>query len=121
MIQHMDQIAEEFISQDTHGLITKAIGAAAGSERLYVNIDRIPPESFSTKYHSHSQQEEFFLVLSGNGTVRLNDKSCPVTKGDFFAKPSGQNIAHSIYNFGDTDLILLDIGTVEQEDTCYRD
>ena len=73
MIQHMDQIAEEFISQDTHGLITKAIGAAAGSERLYVNIDRIPPESFSTKYHSHSQQEEFFLVLSGNGTVRLND------------------------------------------------
>ena len=113
MIQHMDQIAEEFISQDTHGLITKAIGAAAGSERLYVNIDRIPPESFSTKYHSHSQQEEFFLVLSGNGTVRLNDKSCPVTK------PSGQNIANSIYNFGDTDLILLDIGTVEQEDTCY--
>ena len=82
MIQHMDQIAEEFISQDTHGLITKAIGAAAGSERLYVN-------------------------------------SYPVTKGDFFAKPSGQNIAHSIYNFGDTDLILLDIGTVEQEDTCY--
>ena len=74
MIQHMDQIAEEFISQDTHGLITKAIGAAAGSERLYVNIDRIPPESFSTKYHSHSQQEEFFLVLSGNGTVRLNDQ-----------------------------------------------
>ena len=119
MIQHMDQIAEEFISQDTHGLITKAIGAAAGSERLYVNIDRIPPESFSTKYHSHSQQEEFFLVLSGNGTVRLNDKSYPVTKGDFFAKPSGQNIAHSIYNFGDTDLILLDIGTLEQEDTCY--
>ena len=107
MIQHMDQIAEEFISQDTHGLITKAIGAAAGSERLYVNIDRIPPESFSTKYHSHSQQEE------------LNDKSYPVTKGDFFAKPSGQNIAHSIYNFGETDLILLDIGTVEQEDTCY--
>lgn len=51
--------------------------------------------------------------------MRLNDKSYPVTKGDFFAKPSGQNIAHSIYNFGDTDLILLDIGTVEQEDTCY--
>ena len=83
----MDQIAEEFISQDTHGLITKAIGAAAGSRRLYVNdIDRIPPESFSTKYHSHSQQEEFFLVLSVNGTVRLNDKSYPVTKGDFFRK-----------------------------------
>ena len=51
--------------------------------------------------------------------MRLNDKSYPVTKGDFFSKPSGQNIAHSIYNFGDTDLILLDIGTVEQEDTCY--
>lgn len=87
MIQHMDQIAEEFISQDTHGLITKAIGAAAGSERLYVNIDRIPPESFSTKYHSHSQQEEFFLVLSGNGTVRLNDKAILLQRVIFSQSP----------------------------------
>ena len=39
MTQHMAQIAEEFISQDTHGLITKAIGAAAGSKRLYVTIN----------------------------------------------------------------------------------
>ena len=28
-------------------------------------------------------------------------------------------ISHSLYNSGDTDLIVLDIGTVEQEDTCY--
>ena len=78
----MDQIAEEFISQDTHGLITKAIGAAAGSERLYVNIDRIPPESFSTKYHSHSQQEDTcyypdddMYLLKSNGQRRIISES----------------------------------------------
>ena len=119
MIQHMDHIAEEFISQDTHGLITKAIGAAAGSERLYVNIDRIPPESFSTKYHSHSQQEEFFYVLSGSGTLRLNDREQEVTAGDFIAKPGGKMLAHTFYNSGTEPMLILDIGTVEKEDTCY--
>ena len=118
-LYHIDNLPQDAVWRDKIGLCTRSLGQAAGSRNLYVNIDSVPPGAYSTRFHSHSQQEEFFLVLSGNGTVRLNDKSYPVTKGDFFAKPSGQNIAHSIYNFGDTDLILLDIGTVEQEDTCY--
>ena len=117
--QHIDHISEEFLSKKTYACITEALGTAAGSEKLYVNIDRIPPGCHSTKYHSHSQQEEFFLILSGSGTVRLNEKTYALTKGVYFAKPAKQNIAHSIYNSGDTALIVLDIGTVEQEDTCY--
>ena len=118
-IQNLDNLPQEFIWQDALGLVTKSLGAVAGSSKLYVNIDSVPPAGFSTKYHSHSQQEEFFLVLEGEGTLRLNDESIPVSKGDFFAKPGGKNIAHTFYNSGTENLVILDVGTVEKEDTCY--
>lgn len=84
-----------------------------------MNIDSVPPSACSTKYHSHSQQEEFFLIVSGEGTVRLNDEEYPVKKGDFFAKPAGRGIAHTFYNSSEENLVILDVGTIEKEDTCY--
>ncbi len=118
-IKNAKQLPEEFIWQDTVGLITKSLGAAGGSQKIYVNIDYVPPKAYSTKYHSHSQQEEFFMILSGTGTLRLQDKKCSVRQGDFFAKPSAQNIAHTFYNSGNEVLVILDVGTNEKEDTCY--
>lgn len=118
-IYNLDNLPSEFVWRDEIGLVTKSLGAAAGSERLSVNIDSVPPGALSTKYHSHSQQEEFFLVLEGKGTLRLNGESIPVSKGDFIAKPAGKSIAHTFYNSGNEALVLLDVGTVEKEDTCY--
>lgn len=118
-IKNIDKLSEEFIWEDSVGLITKSLGAAGGSQKFYVNIDYVPPKAYSTKYHSHSQQEEFFIIISGNGTLRINDEELSVKQGDFFAKPAGQNIAHTFYNSGDESLVILDIGTNEKEDTCY--
>jgi uncharacterized cupin superfamily protein len=118
-IKNVDLFPNNYIWKDSVGLITKSLGAAAGSQKIYVNIDTVPPKAYSTKYHSHSQQEEFFMVLSGIGTLRLNDKEVPVKQGDFFAKPAAQNIAHTFYNSGSDNLVILDVGTNEKEDTCY--
>jgi uncharacterized cupin superfamily protein len=117
-VKNVAQMPEEFVWQDSAGLVTKLLGAAGGSEKIYVNIDSVPPRANSTKYHSHSQQEEFFLVLSGSGILRLNGKEQPVKQGDFFAKPAGKNIAHTFYNSGHETLVILDAGTNEREDTC---
>jgi uncharacterized cupin superfamily protein len=118
-ILNSEQLPESFIWKDSIGLITKSLGAAAGSQKIYVNIDYVPPRSYSTKYHSHSQQEEFFMILSGSGTLRLNDKEWLVEQGDFIAKPAAQEIAHTFYNSGNESLVILDVGTNEKEDTCY--
>ena len=118
-IYNVDQLDENFIWRDNAGLVTQALGTAAGSQKIYVNIDKVPPDAFSTKYHSHSQQEEFFMILDGCGTLRLNGKEYPVKKGDFIAKLPAKNIAHQFYNSGNDVLIILDVGTVEKEDTCY--
>jgi len=118
-ILNIDHLDKNFIWSDSSGLTTRLLGAAAGSERLYLNIDYVPPQALSTKYHSHSQQEEFFLILHGQGVLRLNNQEQPVKKGDFIAKPAGRNIAHTFYNPGNDTLVILDAGTVEPEDTCY--
>lgn len=115
----MDSVAESFIWKDAAGLITKELGKSVGSVKLYANMDVVPPRAFSTKYHSHSQQEEFFFILSGEGILRLDDEEQTVHAGDFFSKPAGKGIAHSFYNSGEADLLILDIGTNQTEDTCY--
>ena len=85
----------------------------------YVNLDAVPPNAYSTKYHSHSQQEEFFYILSGEGVLRLNGEERRIHSGDFLSKPAGKGIAHTFFNAGKEMLLILDIGTNEPEDTCY--
>lgn len=118
-IINIDKLSENFIYSDLFGLSTKTLGAAAGSQKIYVNIDYVPPKGYSAKYHSHSQQEEFFLILSGTGILRINNEELPVKQGDFVAKPAGENIAHTFYNNSNDVLTVLDVGTVDKEDTCY--
>jgi uncharacterized cupin superfamily protein len=103
----------EFVSR----MKTAYLGAAAGSERIYVNIDYVKPDAKSVKYHSHSRQEEFFLVLKGNGTLRMKDEELAVKAGDFVAKPAGKDVAHQFINTGSEVLEILDCGLNEPDDT----
>ncbi|WP_139489090.1 cupin domain-containing protein [Brevibacillus dissolubilis] len=118
-IHNLNQLPAEFEEQFGGNASMLLLSAAAGSEKIYVHIDKIPPGQKSTKYHSHSKQEEFFLILAGEGTLRLDGEQYPVKKGDFFAKPAGKNIAHQFINTGDAILEILDVGTKEQGDIAH--
>jgi uncharacterized cupin superfamily protein len=102
-------------------LQTLMLGAAARSERLYVNIDRVKPGAKSCKYHSHSLQEEFFLVLAGSGSLRLESREFDVKAGDFFAKPAGKGVCHQFINTGEGTLELLDVGLKVEDTAEYPD
>jgi uncharacterized cupin superfamily protein len=43
---------------------TILIWDAIGCEKIYENIDYVKPGAESVKYHSHSKQEEFFLIIN---------------------------------------------------------
>lgn len=104
-------------SVDSYGpMKTLLLGLAAGSEKLYVNIDYVNPSATSTKYHHHSSQEEFFLILKGTGILRMNDEEFSVQPGDFVAKPAGKGIAHQFLNNGTEVLEILDCGIQTQDD-----
>ncbi len=97
-------------------MCTKYLGALAGSDKIYVNIDSLKPGAKSAKYHSHSIKEEFFLILSGHGSLRIKDEIFAVQKGDFLAKPAGKGIAHQFINDGDEVLEILDCGLNDEND-----
>ncbi|MFD2170474.1 cupin domain-containing protein [Tumebacillus lipolyticus] len=106
-------------SVDIYGpMKTIYLGLAAGSEKLYVNIDYVDPGAKSTKYHAHSTQEEFFLILKGSGILRMNDEEHPVQQGDFVAKPAGKGIAHQFINNGTEVLEILDCGLQTPDDVA---
>ncbi|MBL0385138.1 cupin domain-containing protein [Tumebacillus sp. ITR2] len=106
-------------SIDIYGpMKTLYLGRAAGSEKLYVNVDYVQPGAKSTKYHTHSLQEEFFLILSGTGILRMNDEEHPVKQGDFVAKPAGKGIAHQFINNGTEVLSILDCGLEAPHDVA---
>lgn len=117
-VHNIDNVPDDYVDDPRFesGLKTKYLGTLGGSEKIYVNIDYIKPGAKSVKYHSHSLQEEFFHILKGNGTLRLDDKIIPVKKGDFFSKPAGKEIAHQFINDGDEVLEILDCGIPNKND-----
>jgi len=120
-IHNLTELPEKFIDDPEFKskLRTKYLGTAAGSEKLYINIDYIKPGGKSVKYHSHSKQEEFFAVLKGNGLLRLNNEEINVKTNDFLAKQAGKGIAHQFINNGDDILIILDCGIQDDTDEVY--
>jgi uncharacterized cupin superfamily protein len=123
-ILNIDHVPDEFVDDPKFQsqMKTTYLGSAAGSEKIYVNIDYVKPGAKSVKYHSHSRQEEFFLILKGNGTLRMKDQEVKVKTGDFVAKPAGKDIAHQFINTGSEVLEILDCGLNEPDEIiCYPD
>ncbi|BBI30939.1 cupin domain-containing protein [Cohnella abietis] len=118
-IYNINNVPSEFMSDFLGKASTLYLGNAAGSEKIYVNVDKIQPGSKSAKYHSHSKQEEFFLILSGSGTLRKNGEEYQVSQGDFVAKPAGKGNTHQFINTGSDVLEILDIGTIEKGDVVH--
>ena len=115
---NLERVPSKFMD-DPRGksaMTTKYLGALAGSERLYVNVDYLKPGAKSAKYHSHTKQEEFFLVLKGTGTLRLAGKQLRVKAGDFVSKPGGKGLCHQFINTGKNVLAILDCGTKDRGD-----
>lgn len=117
-ISNIDAIPKEYMDDPDFlsKMKTVLVGDAIGCEKIYVNIDYVKPGAESAKYHSHSRQEEFFLILSGRGILRIDGKEVSIKTGDVISKPAGKDIAHQFINSSDEVLQILDVGTREKDD-----
>ena len=119
-VSNINSIPKEFIDDPDFQskMKTVLVGDAIGSEKIYVNIDFVKPGSISVKYHTHSKQEEFFLIMSGKGILRMDGQELSIITGDVISKPAGKNIAHQFINNGSDILQILDVGTREKGDVA---
>jgi len=66
--------------------------------------------------HSHPETDEFFLVLSGELTIRMDDGDVVLSAGDSFVVPQGR--FHQPWSPSESTLLLFEpSGTVNTGDT----
>ncbi len=123
---HADEVPEEVgrypAPFDAEALSAgRDLGRAAGSERLGVWRERLPPGRRTSRAHAHSREEEAVYVLSGAPVLRWAPlggefTETPLRAGSFVSFPAGTGIAHTVVNPGPGEVELLVLGERDPAD-----
>src|SRR5262249_10178179 len=103
-----DLVQTQTSAHDGEGLIYFArilTGNDIAGPCNFMDFTTMPPSS-TIGLHRHSDDtEEYYLILSGNGSMVLADQAFPVKTGDLIRNPPSG--AHALINNGDTDLQMF--------------
>jgi uncharacterized cupin superfamily protein len=94
------------------------LGRAARSVTTGLQHVTVDPGKCATTQHCHSAEEEIFVVLDGDGVLRLDDEETPIRAGHVIARPAATGVAHQL-RAGDDGLTFLAYGTREPNDVCW--
>lgn len=98
-----------------------SIGNKIGALKLSYSLSILEPGKKVCPFHNHHINEEMFLILEGEGTLRFGDKEYPITKNDVIScPPGGREVAHQIINTGDAELKFFCLSTNEPYDICEQ-
>jgi uncharacterized cupin superfamily protein len=105
-----------------HGRVASTrrnLGEAAGSVLTGLKHVEVAPGKDATPLHCHSQEEEIFVVLDGDGVLVLDGEGeTPVRAGHVVSRPAGTGVAHQ-FRAGESGLTFLAYGPREPGDMCY--
>ncbi len=85
----------------------RAIGRAAGLERIGLHLERLAPGTRTSFPHAEEKEEELVYVLEGSVDAWIDGTLHPMQAGDLAAFPAGTGICHTILNNSDADARLL--------------
>ena len=92
--------------------------AGAAARKLGAAIDILPPGKRACPYHFHCAQEEMFVILEGEGTLRVAGEMVPIRRGDVISIPPGPEYPHHIINTSNAPLKYLSLSTREFPEVC---
>ncbi|HYQ16248.1 MAG TPA: cupin domain-containing protein [Polyangiaceae bacterium] len=96
---------------------TLSLGDETGLSRCAMHLNIVAPGDETTESHVHEFVDELVYILSGSGSVFLDDVEHEVGAGDFIAFPA-RGPAHWMKNTGTTDLVYLVGGDRADHDVC---
>lgn len=94
-----------------------APGTAA--RKLGISIDVVAPGMRSCPYHCHLAQEEAFVILEGEGTLRVAGEMLALRAGDTIFIPPGREYPHQIVNTSGAPLKYLSISTRDVPEVVF--
>jgi uncharacterized cupin superfamily protein len=90
------------------------IAAPLGATKLGCRLTVLPPGKKAFPHHVHHVNDELFVILSGEGTLRFGTERYPVRSGDVIVCPAGgADRAHQLINTSADELRYLSISSVE--------
>ena len=123
-VVHVDEV-----EGDEEGGSWRLLGRQAGAVRTGLNWGRLPAGEEGAPPHSHSADEEIFVVLEGEGLLELHPspqrarggsvyEEHPIRAGSVISRPAGTGIAHGL-RAGPSGMTFLAYGTRRPDDVCY--
>lgn len=95
----------ESLVEGSHTFFSPILGATKSFVRAYT----IAEGNTYSRFHSHTVREELYLILNGNGTLRVSGHRTAVTEGDLISKPLGPDISTQFLADRGEALRVLDI------------
>src|SRR6185436_17210236 len=89
-----------------------------GSSHCGLRVYRLAPGMQATRLHRHLLQEEMYLILAGQGTLRHGDREVAVNAGDFILYPAGDPAAHTFVNTGAEPMEYIATGDRVAHEVC---
>lgn len=100
--------------QDPYEAHDGEVGLRIGARKLGYRLAKIPPGKAFCPMHWHVVSEEFFYVLEGRPSVRMQQKTLECRPGDFIAFPAGERGVHQLRNDSSEPCLVLLVG-IEDE------
>ena len=119
LIRNFDEAAlEPFVREPLYDTRSARLSEGTAAKKLGASIDVLAPGKRSCPYHLHHAQEEMFIVLEGEGTLRVAGEHVPIRAGDVIHVPPGPEYPHHILNTSDKPLKYLSISTQDEPEIC---
>ncbi len=85
-----------------------------------ISVYLIPPGKSAYPYHYHTENEEAFYIMKGNGILRTPAGEKEVSAGDFLFFPANEKGAHKLTNTSETDTLeYFDFDTHSKIDVAF--
>lgn len=90
------------------------------TQRCAISVYMIPPGKSAYPYHYHTENEEAFYIIKGNGILKTPTGDTEVFAGDFLFFPANEKGAHKLTNTSETDTLeYLDFDTHSEIDVAF--
>jgi uncharacterized cupin superfamily protein len=94
------------------------LGTGTAAKQMGCTVDVVQPGKRGCPYHLHHVQEELFVVIEGEGTLRVAGEMLPIKTGDVIFIPAGPEYPHQIVNTSDAPLKYLSLSTKQYPEIC---
>jgi len=118
---NLDGAERSLTMKDEAGSVDRFFMPLLGPGRAFFRVEVIEKEENAARFHSHSDVDEYYLILDGKGTLRYNEKEVEVKKGDLIGKPTGPDATSQLIADRGEKLRILDMEVWHQRPYYSKD